>query len=161
MDELAGVVNLYPWYGAARKELCRRMAGVGGESWGVSQFSDQAMYVGDRGSIAEIMHKGDGADYSDKGLEALLSSYIEEKKKEDAPVYERKVHVVGGDFFSQSEYEKVKKVEDNVLPVSSRRRVRVRKSMEMCQDWISARRHWRKFTLNKAILNRQGAFTAN
>ena len=43
MDELAGVVNLYPWYGAARKELCRRMAGVGGESWGVSQFSDQAM----------------------------------------------------------------------------------------------------------------------
>ena len=82
MDELAGVVNLYPWYGAARKELCRRMAGVGGESWGVSQFSDQAMYVGDRGSIAEIMHKGDGADYSDKGLEALLSSYIEEKKKE-------------------------------------------------------------------------------
>lgn len=80
MDELAGVVNLYPWYGAARKELCRRMAGVGGESWGVSQFSDQAMYVGDRGSIAEIMHKGDGADYSDKGLEALLSSYIEERK---------------------------------------------------------------------------------
>ena len=115
MDELAGVVNLYPWYGAARKELCRRMAGVGGESWGVSQFSDQAMYVGDRGSIAEIMHKGDGAYYSDKGLEALLSSYIEEKKKEDAPVYERKVHVVGGDFFSQSEYEKVKKVEDNVF----------------------------------------------
>ena len=114
MDELAGVVNLYPWYGAARKELCRRMAGVGGESWGVSQFSDQAMYVGDRGSIAEIMHKSDGADYSDKGLEALLSSYIEEKKKE-APVYERKVHVVGGDFFSQSEYEKVKKVEDNVF----------------------------------------------
>ena len=37
--------------------------------------------------------------------------YIEEKKKEDAPVYERKVHVVGGDFFSQSEYEKVKKVD--------------------------------------------------
>lgn len=37
------------------------------------------------------------------------------KEKEDAPVYERKVHVVGGDFFSQSEYEKVKKVEDNVF----------------------------------------------
>ena len=42
MDELAGVVNLYPWYGAARKELCQRMAGMGGESWGVSQFSDQS-----------------------------------------------------------------------------------------------------------------------
>ena len=65
MDELAGVVNLYPWYGAARKELCQRMAGMGGESWGVSQFSDQAMYVGDRGMIAEIMRQGKSDDYAD------------------------------------------------------------------------------------------------
>ena len=116
MDELAGVVNLYPWYGAARKELCRRMAGIGGKAWGVSQFSDQAMYVGDRGSIAGIMHEGDGNDYSDKGLAALLDAYMEEKKpKENPQGYSRKVHVVGGDFFSQSEYEKVRKVEDNVF----------------------------------------------
>ena len=33
LDELAGVVNLYPWYGAARVELCRRMA-LMGEDWG-------------------------------------------------------------------------------------------------------------------------------
>lgn len=38
MDELAGVVNLYPWYGAARKELCQRMAGMGGESWACPSF---------------------------------------------------------------------------------------------------------------------------
>ena len=69
MDELAGVVNLYPWYGAARKELCRRMAGIGADSWGINQFADQAMYVGDRGLIADIMRSGNAKDYSDKNLE--------------------------------------------------------------------------------------------
>ena len=118
MDELAGVVNLYPWYGAARKELCQRMAGMGGESWGVSQFSDQAMYVGDRGMIAEIMRQGKSDDYADKDLESLLGTYIDEKKREESSKTEsegRKVHVVGGDFFSQTDYEKVRKAKDNVF----------------------------------------------
>jgi len=118
MDELAGVVNLYPWYGAARKELCQRMAGMGGESWGVSQFSDQAMYVGDRGMIAEIMRRGKSDDYADKDLESLLGTYIDEKKREESSKTEsegRKVHVVGGDFFSQTDYEKVRRAEDNVF----------------------------------------------
>lgn len=126
MDELAGVVNLYPWYGAARKELCQRMAGMGGESWGVSQFSDQAMYVGDRGMIAEIMRRGKSDDYADKDLESLLGTYIDEKKREESSKTEsegRKVHVVGGDFFSQTDYEKVRKAEDNVfvpLPIKKK-----------------------------------------
>lgn len=118
MDELAGVVNLYPWYGAARKELCQRMAGMGGESWGVSQFSDQAMYVGDRGMIAEIMRQGKSDDYADKDLESLLGTYIDEKKREESSKTEsegRKVHVVGGDFFTQTDYEKVRRAEDNVF----------------------------------------------
>lgn len=118
MDELAGVVNLYPWYGAARKELCQRMAGMGGESWGVSQFSDQAMYVGDRGMIAEIMRQGKSDDYADKDLESLLGTYIDEKKREENSKAEnegRNVHVVGGDFFTQTDYEKVRRAEDNVF----------------------------------------------
>lgn len=118
MDELAGVVNLYPWYGAARKELCQRMAGMGGESWGVSQFSDQAMYVGDRGMIAEIMRQGKSDDYADKDLESLLGTYIDDKKREENSKAEnegRMVHVVGGDFFSQTDYEKVRRAEDNVF----------------------------------------------
>ena len=54
LDELAGVVNLYPWFAAARKELCVRMAGMGGESWGRAQYADQAMYVVDRSIISGI-----------------------------------------------------------------------------------------------------------
>ena len=30
MDELAGVVHLYPWFASARKELCSRMSRLGG-----------------------------------------------------------------------------------------------------------------------------------
>ena len=40
IDELAGVVNLYPWFGGARKELCGRMNGLGDDAWGESQFRD-------------------------------------------------------------------------------------------------------------------------
>ena len=43
LDELAGVVNLYPWFGGARKELCERMSRMGGDGWGERQFADAAM----------------------------------------------------------------------------------------------------------------------
>ena len=44
LDELVGVVNLYPWFGGARKELCRRMRSMG-SGWDVTQYADAAMYV--------------------------------------------------------------------------------------------------------------------
>ena len=34
LDELTGVVNLYPWYAAARVELCRRMENDGAKYFG-------------------------------------------------------------------------------------------------------------------------------
>ena len=119
MDELAGVVNLYPWYGAARKELCRRMAGLGGESWGLDQYADQALYIEDRGIVADIMRMGESQDYSDKDLETLVRSYIDGKKSVDedniAPVRNPTVRVPGGDFFSRTEYDKVRRDEDNIF----------------------------------------------
>ena len=55
LDELAGVVNLYPWFGGARKELCERMNRMGGEGWGESQYADAAMYVGAREKLADLV----------------------------------------------------------------------------------------------------------
>ena len=114
MDELAGVVNLYPWYGAARKELCRRMAALGGDSWGVSQFADQAMYIGNRRSVSEVMRKGRSVDCSDKNLDELLSSYIDEKKPKQEKESHR-VSIAGGDFFSASDYDSVRSADDNII----------------------------------------------
>ena len=38
LDELIGVVNLYPWFGGARKELCLRMVRMGADSGDDEQY---------------------------------------------------------------------------------------------------------------------------
>ena len=114
LDELAGVVNLYPWYGAAHVELCARMAEVGGEDWGQEQFAGEALYVADRRKIAAYVHRGRKGDYSDKDVQALLSSYME-PAPEEASAAEHQVRVVGGDYFSQSQYDNVRKGDDNIF----------------------------------------------
>lgn len=109
LDELVGVVNLYPWFGGARKELCGRMSR---EGWGDSQFADAAMYVAARGKISDMVRSSAVNDWTDADVESLLKSYL----AEDAPEQEeRRIHVVGGDYFSQSEYDKVRKSDDNVF----------------------------------------------
>ena len=112
LDELAGVVGLYPWYGGARRELCVRMARLGGETWGREQYADAALYVGDRSIIAGIVRKDSRENYSDEHLEEILRSYIHEEPEE---AEERPVRVIGGDYFTQSQYEKVRRSEDNVF----------------------------------------------
>ena len=76
MDELTGVINLYPWFGGARKELCVRMAKVGGGEWGKAQYSDAAMYVVSRTLISDIVRSARKEDYSDKDVERLIKEYI-------------------------------------------------------------------------------------
>ena len=113
LDELAGVVNLYPWYGAARRELCIRMARMGGDAWDPAQYADAALYLGSRRIIRDIAVPVERADYADKDLEKLLRAYISEETEAEQP--ERSVRVVGGDYFSQAQYDKVRRSEDNVF----------------------------------------------
>ena len=116
LDELIGVVNLYPWFGGARKELCERMSRMG-DSWGETQYADAAMYVGSRGKLAAIMRAGKSQDWKDADVEGLLKSYISEKKEVEVAVQEpkRKVYAGVGDYFSQEEYDKVRKSDDHVF----------------------------------------------
>ena len=111
LDELAGVVNLYPWYGAARVELCRRMA-LMGEDWGEDQYAAEALFVPDRGKVAVLLRQGRQTDCSDKDLSALLSSYMEPSAPEE--VQEHQVRAVGGDYFSQAQYDNVRQSGDKV-----------------------------------------------
>ena len=118
LDELVGVVSLYPWYGGARKELCLRMKLMGGDSWGEAQYADAAMYVVSREKIAEMMRDPNTIDWTDADVGKLIKSYIAEKTRETEKAdssYVRKVHVVGGDYFSVEEYEHVRRSEDNVF----------------------------------------------
>ena len=116
LDELIGVVNLYPWFGGARKELCSRMSRMGGDSWGASQFADAAMYIPSRSKMAAMLRSSVSNDWTDDDVEELLKSYISEKEssQEEAP-QARRVHVVGGDYFSQDEYDQVRRADDKVF----------------------------------------------
>lgn len=98
MNELTGVIGDYPWFGAARKELCVRMASTGG--WGKEQFSDAAMYVADRTVISDLLRTTPRKE--------LPASEVSKLIQEPKPV--RKA---GGDFFSQEEYKSVQREEDD------------------------------------------------
>ncbi len=116
MDELTDVVNLYPWYGAARKELCVRMARMGGSEWGTEQYADAAMYLPSRRRIFDILRSTRKEDYSDKDIAELLRSYLETSRPAQAQTgYRRTVRVAGGDFFSQSQYDAVRRDEDDLF----------------------------------------------
>ena len=138
MDELTGVITLYPWFGAARRELCERMSKVGGSEWGKEQYADAAMYIASRTIVSDIVRATREEDYSDKDVEALLKEYISPNPEDgtnsdslrSAPYpgkrssefvpppgqttnYRRTVKVVGGDFFSSDQYQQVQQAEDN------------------------------------------------
>ncbi|MBQ6177638.1 MAG: hypothetical protein IJK29_10615 [Bacteroidales bacterium] len=117
MDELAGVVHLYPWFASARKELCSRMSRLGGDDWGVEQYAEEALYIADRRKVADLLRAGRKADFSDKDIAKILRSYIA-PAPEPGPAEEeagRQVRVVGGDYFSQSQYNDVRRTDDNIF----------------------------------------------
>jgi len=116
LDELLGVVNLYPWFGGARKELCERMHRMGGDAWGESQYADAAMYIPSRTRLVDMVRTSGGQDWTDTDVETLLKKYISERDDQELQDrQQRRVHVIGGDYFSQDDYDRVRKSDDGVF----------------------------------------------
>ncbi|MCQ2135938.1 MAG: hypothetical protein MJY67_03385 [Bacteroidales bacterium] len=113
LEELTGVVNIYPWFSLARKELCERMSALGG--WNQNQFSEAAMYMSDRKILSDLLRTVSTADYSDKNISEFLERCVTGKTEPDQPKEAPRVLVVNGDYFSQAEYEKVRQQDDNVF----------------------------------------------
>ncbi|MCQ2149753.1 MAG: hypothetical protein MJY45_05325 [Bacteroidales bacterium] len=91
-SELAGMVNSFPWFAAARAELARR-SGRGAEA---------ALYVGKRSLLRT---ERDSVDQREMGeIRSVIST-----------PQERRVVVVGGDFFSQEQYDAVRREGDNIF----------------------------------------------
>jgi hypothetical protein len=128
-DELTSVIKNWPWFGAARRELCERMSKMGGSEWGKEQYADAAMYIASRTIVSDIVRSSRKEDYSDKDVQTLLKRFIapdsstgvqsgdgEVHPRSAAAVpkpYRRTVKVAGADFFSQDEYKDVTLEEDN------------------------------------------------
>ena len=116
LDELVGVVNLYPWFGGARIEMCERMRKMGDGSIGASQYADAALYVPSRAIVAGMMRASVSQDWTDADVERLLKSYISENDSSlSDDSRQRRVHVVGGDYFSQDDYDRVRKTDDKIF----------------------------------------------
>ena len=110
LEELSGVISLYPWYGGARMELCRRMSGVGALS--ETQIAETGLHLGNRGVLSELLHKGRTVDCSDKDVHRLMQAFMPEEQTLQPA---RKIYVVGGDYFSQDQYEDVKSDGDGIF----------------------------------------------
>ena len=134
LDELMGVVNLYPWFGGARKELCMRMRTMG-DAWDKPQYADAAMYVGAREKISEIVRSGTVANWEDADVEKLIKSYISETQPEENTT-QRKVYAGVGDYFSQEDYDQVRSSQDNVFSryAAKARKDKVEKSEDVAGD---------------------------
>ncbi len=135
LDELVGVVNLYPWYSGARLELCRRMSRMG-DAWDDDQYAPEALYLPQRSVLVNLLKRSRQADYSDKDLRELLASYLEPAaaETESTESAQHSVHVVGGDYFSQAQYDNVKKGSDNIF---SRFAVQIRSESSTANDELS------------------------
>lgn len=115
LEELTGVVNVYPWFGAARKLLCERMMEMGALS--DTLLSQTALYIGDR-SILYYMVNGRAA--KDPAVDYERARKLEQERKQareasapEASREARRNYVAGGDYFSQSQYNSVRKSGDD------------------------------------------------
>ena len=112
LEELNGVVSLYPWYGGARMELCRRMRELGDGAWSDERYAEAALYIASRSMVAKMLRSGREVDFSDPEVARLLSGGIAGEGQETPG---RRVVVAGGDYFSKSEYEKVSRDSDRIF----------------------------------------------
>lgn len=108
LEELSGVVSLYPWYGGARMELCERMSELGAVS--DSQLAETGLYIGSRRLADRLVRSKSRVDCSDKDARQIAGAYISEGGSE-----KRQVYVIGGDFFSQSQYDNVRRGDDGIF----------------------------------------------
>ena len=121
LDELLGVISIYPWYAGARAELCARMAEAGSLSG--EQVSQAALYMGSRRILSRLVRAGQRGPAGDRTLGETLRKLLEEKdvetpktSPEPAPASgEPRIIVVGGDYFSTAQYREARREEDGLF----------------------------------------------
>ena len=130
LEELSGVISLYPWFGGARMELCRRMSALGEGAWSDERYADAALYVASRALVARAAHAPVAGDFSDEAVKMAIQGAGSEATSDNAGApaspdgaqagpgaggYGRRVVVLGGDFFSRDQYERVQQPGDRVF----------------------------------------------
>ncbi|MCQ2183499.1 MAG: hypothetical protein MJY89_08900 [Bacteroidales bacterium] len=108
LEELAGIISLYPWYGAARMEYFARMSGL--DAISDSQLAETALHVGSRRRLSELVLLGRDTDCTDTDAMELV-----EISGSDDNLSGRKIIVAGGDYFTQKDYDSVRRTDDSIF----------------------------------------------
>lgn len=103
IEELSGIISIYPWFALARLELCRRMAALGKDAWDENKYASQALYVPCRRKVYEIMRGRDASNLPEKPADQTQKAAG------------RQVYVIGGDYFSAEQYASARKDDDNIF----------------------------------------------
>ena len=113
--ELTGIINIYPWFGGARKELCRRMAREGGAT--EEQFAEMALHIPAREKIYRLLREPalPSASFRKTAPAAEEKPRTVQPKPEPQSQNKPSVRIAGGDYFSASEYEQVSSGGDSLL----------------------------------------------
>ena len=115
LEEMMGVVNIYPWFAGARLELSERLLKID-KGWAERYLSESSLYVADLSKIAALIRLDRKSDWADGDVAELLKTYIGEKVPEEtgsqaeAP---RRIQVLRGDYFTQEDYDKVRTEEND------------------------------------------------
>ena len=70
LEELLGVVSIYPWYAGARKELCVRLSQAGTLS--ESQLTQASLYVWSRRILSDLVRSSRPAEYPEMQVRDLI-----------------------------------------------------------------------------------------
>lgn len=118
LDELMGVVNIYPWFSGARKELCTRMAAMGRDAVSEEQFASAAIYFPSRRFLSDMVRRSSVPVLTDDDVEDIIKSYLAEKEVVEKES-RRRVYAGVGDYFSQEDYDRAAKERGNMFSRSA------------------------------------------
>lgn len=128
LRELAGVVNIYPWFALARLSLCRRLSSQG--QLGQNLLAEASLYLSEPALLGSLL-RDEQADYSDKNIQSALDSIVEQ------PQSRPRVVVAGGDYFTQEEYEKQSKSGFEDFSVSSHSSYTAAQASDFCTETLA------------------------
>ena len=92
IDSLYEVIDAHPWFGVARSVLARKMSRLGG--WSEGEYANAALYVPSRSKFDRMLSSQTAVPAPE------LPSPI--------PSSAKKAVVVGGDYFTQEQYDLIK-----------------------------------------------------
>ena len=94
IDSLYEVIDAHPWFGVARSVLARKMCRLGG--WSEGEYANAALYVPSRSKFSRML--------SSSGESPIPAPEM----PSPIPASSKKAVVVGGDYFTQEQYDLIK-----------------------------------------------------